>query len=500
MYTIKYTVKPGDSIYTIAQRFGISTRELLRANNLEGPNIFPGQILEIPISYYIVKAGDSLYSIAQRLNVPIESLIELNNLETTNLFVGQRLEVPFYTEVIVKPEIANIRLGPGTNFNIIAQMVKGARLPVIEINEEWTKVELFDGREGWIANALVDRRVYGGEKPIIALLGYYTLEEGPALPSSYDSFVANKDQLTNVPLFMFRISEDDPTTIEKFGDFTNQYVKDVIEVGHKSNVKVLSLIHNLLYSGGVEKAKEITSKMLATKESRSTFIQNTIELIEGYGFDGVNIDIEDVNIEDSEKLSEFFTELGEALSEKGYYLAASVPSRVSDEPFNPFSDPFDYGVIGKAVDEFDVMLYNEHGWPGSGPGPVVSIGWMDRVLRYTITKMPKEKIMAAVSVFGFDFNLTTGKNAYVTYDRAMELAKKYNKEVIFDEETQTPYFAYTDEEGNEHEVWFENAQSIKAKIDLANELGIKGIALWRLGMEDESMWKMIREDVVVKRF
>jgi len=82
----------------------------------------------------------------------------------------------------------------------------------------------------------------------------------------------------------------------------------------------------------------------------------------------------------------------------------------------------------------------------------------------------------------------------------MQLAEKYGKEIIFDEETQTPYFAYTDEDGNEHEVWFENAQSIKAKIDLANELGIKGIALWRLGMEDESMWNMIREDVVIKRF
>jgi len=402
MYTIKYTVKPGDSIYTISRRFGISTRELLRANNLSSPNIFPGQILEIPITYYTVKSGDSLYSISQRLNVPIESLIELNNSESTNLSIGQRLEIPFYTEVIVKVDVANIRLGPGTNFDIIAQMVEGAPLPVIDINDQWTNVELFDGREGWISNDLVNRNVYGREKAIIALLGYYTLEEGPTLPSSYDSFVAHKEDLTNVPMFLFQISEDDPTTIVKFGEFTNQYVKDVIEIGHRSNVKMLALIHNLLYPGGVEKAKEVTSKMLATEETRGTFIENTIELIEGYGFDGVNIDIEDVAIEDSEKLSQFFIELGEALSERGYYLAASVPSRVSDEPFNPFSDPFDYEVIGKAVDEFDVMLYNEHGWPGSGPGPVVSIGWMERVLKYTITKMPREKIMAAVSVFGFD--------------------------------------------------------------------------------------------------
>ena len=48
---------------------------------------------------------------------------------------------------------------------------------------------------------------------------------------------------------------------------------------------------------------------------------------------------------------------------------------------------------------------------------------------------------------------------HVTYDMAMNLANRYNKEVIFDEETQT-LFAYVDASGNRHEVWFENAQSI----------------------------------------
>ncbi|MTI65790.1 MAG: glycosyl hydrolase, partial [Firmicutes bacterium] len=239
---------------------------------------------------------------------------------------------------------------------------------------------------------------------------------------------------------------------------------------------------------------------VSSKENRTALILNIIELIEKYNYDGINIDIEDVFIEDSENLSLFYKELGEALDKKGYILSASVPSRVSDEPFNPFSDPFNYDAIGKAVDEFVVMLYNEHGWPGSGPGPVVSIGWMERVLKYTITKMPREKVVAAVSVFGFDFNLTTGKNTYVTYQGAMDLAKKYGKEVIFDEETKTPTFSYVDEEGNEHEVWFENAESIYAKIQLAWKLGIKGIALWRLGMEDEEIWPMLKEDVVVKKF
>lgn len=104
------------------------------------------------------------------------------------------------------------------------------------------------------------------------------------------------------------------------------------------------------------------------------------------------------------------------------------------------------------------MLYNEHGWPGSGPGPVVSSGWMNKVVGYTLTKMQASKVVAAISVFGFDFNLATGRNTYVTYEMAAELATRHNSEITFDQNTLTPTFSYTDEQGNPHEVWFENSE------------------------------------------
>jgi spore germination protein YaaH len=151
------------------------------------------------------------------------------------------------------------------------------------------------------------------------------------------------------------------------------------------------------------------------------------------------------------------------------------------------------------VDQFIVMLYNEHGWPGSGPGSVVSSGWMTKVLGYTLTKVPASKVVAAISVFGFDFNLTTGRNTYVTYAMAADLARRYNKTVIFDQDTLTPMFAYEDEQGNKHEVWFENSDSIIAKMRLAWREGISGVALWRLGMEDPGVWRRISEEIVVKR-
>lgn len=501
-----YTVQPGDSLYTISQRFGVTIAQIKSANQLTSDIIYVGQRLYIPIGIqapvvYTVRPGDTLYLIARRYNTTVDSLMALNNLSSTELRIGQQLTIPLYTEAVVNVGTANIRRGPGTNFGIITRMTNGARLPVIGFSNNWYQVRLYSGREGWISGSIVTRNVYSGRRPITGVLGFYTLEEGPTLPSSFTSFANNTGQLSSTALFMFRISAANPTTIEKFGEFTDQDVRNLVAIAHRNNVKIMPVVHNLLYRpGGTTLAKNVVKTLVSDPRNRNAFALNLVNLIERYGFDGVNIDIEDVFIEDSDNLSLLYTEISEVLRPRGYFFSASVPSRVSDEPFNPFSDPFNYSVIGRAVDEFVVMLYNEFGWPGSPPGPAVTIGWMERVLRYTMSKMPRDKIMAAVSVFGFDFNLTTGRNTYVTYQSAINLARRYNSEIIFNEERQTPMFTYRDAQGNQHEVWFEDARSLRSKIQLAWELGIKGVALWRLGMEDPNIWPMLRNEVVVRKF
>ncbi|MBO8164605.1 MAG: LysM peptidoglycan-binding domain-containing protein [Brevibacillus sp.] len=498
-----YRVKRGDSLYKIARRYGISVEALMRANNLTSPTIYIGQTLQIPAArpeVYTVQAGDTLYELARQFETTPEALMLFNRLSSPELRAGQQLRLPAYTEVIVRVEAANIRNAPGTETIVIARMAKGARLPVVGGAEDWVEVRLYDGRRGWIARQLVNIVPHSGRRPILEILGFYTEEEGPTLPSSYQSFVQNTALISDIGLFHFRLDRQNPTEIETFFTFTDEYMESLVDIGHRHNVKMLPVIHNLLYErGNQEVNKQVIRGMLRTAETRQTFINNVIELIRQYGFDGAHIDFEDVYLEDRQLLTAFYQELGRSLKQHGCYYAASIPARTSDQPTNPFSAPFDYALIGAAVDEFVVMLYNEHGWPGSPPGPPVSIGWMERVVRHTLTKMPASKITAAVSVFGFDFNLTTGRNTYVTYQMAVNRAQRYGAQVRFDEKTQTPTFSYRDEAGNQHEVWFENAASIRAKLLLAARLGIRGLALWRLGMEDPATWEMMQREMVVRK-
>lgn len=94
--TNKYTVKSGDNLYAISKLYGVSVADLKEANNLTSNTLQIGQILTIPTEtkIYTVKSGDTLYSIARANNTTVTRLIELNNLATNVLSVGQKLLIP----------------------------------------------------------------------------------------------------------------------------------------------------------------------------------------------------------------------------------------------------------------------------------------------------------------------------------------------------------------------------------------------------------------------
>lgn len=92
-----YIVKAGDTLWNIAKRYDIGVEELKNANNLTNNMLSIGQSLVIPNSkyeIYTVKKGDSLWSIAQRYKINLNDLIELNNLESDILTIGEQLLIP----------------------------------------------------------------------------------------------------------------------------------------------------------------------------------------------------------------------------------------------------------------------------------------------------------------------------------------------------------------------------------------------------------------------
>lgn len=117
-YIINYTVRSGDTLWKIAQRYNTTIEKIISSNNIQPPyNIYIGQTLRIPVSesnynddnstsyrlgrnyfYYTVKPGDILWNIAQKYNTTVKRLVELNNIKSSyDLYAGRKLLVPLTT-------------------------------------------------------------------------------------------------------------------------------------------------------------------------------------------------------------------------------------------------------------------------------------------------------------------------------------------------------------------------------------------------------------------
>ncbi len=124
-YNVIYVVQPGDTLFSIAQRFGVSVESIAMANNIVNPNlIYAGQRLVIPTGYappykpvyappaatvYIVQPGDTLFSIALRFGTTVQAIALANNIANPNvIFAGQRLIIPKAAPVVVTKVIKKV--------------------------------------------------------------------------------------------------------------------------------------------------------------------------------------------------------------------------------------------------------------------------------------------------------------------------------------------------------------------------------------------------------
>lgn len=117
------------------------------------------------------------------------------------------------------------------------------------------------------------------------------------------------------------------------------------------------------------------------------------------------------------------------------------------------------------------------------------------VLDYAVTEIPAEKIYLGVPNYGYDWPLPfvqgETKAQSISNQRAIELAVQYGVPIQYDGTAQSPFFRYTDAGGTAHEVWFEDARSIQAKLSLIPEYGMSGAGYWNLMREFPQNWVVL---------
>lgn len=118
-----------------------------------------------------------------------------------------------------------------------------------------------------------------------------------------------------------------------------------------------------------------------------------------------------------------------------------------------------------------------------------------QVVEYAITEIPANQIWLGVPNYGYDWPLPfvqgQTRATSISSQQAVALARRYGVSISYDERAQSPWFRYTDELGTEHEVWFEDARSIQAKLALIPEYGLVGAGYWNLMRDFPQNWLVL---------
>jgi spore germination protein len=117
------------------------------------------------------------------------------------------------------------------------------------------------------------------------------------------------------------------------------------------------------------------------------------------------------------------------------------------------------------------------------------------VIRYAKTQIPRSKIVLGIPQYGYDWS--GGHGTSVTWLQALQLSRQYRAQPHYDASSQSPWFSYTDASGHQHTVWFENAESSRAKFNQAREAGVGGVYLWMYGSPDPGTWSALRQALPV---
>jgi cellulose synthase/poly-beta-1,6-N-acetylglucosamine synthase-like glycosyltransferase/spore germination protein YaaH/peptidoglycan/xylan/chitin deacetylase (PgdA/CDA1 family) len=227
---------------------------------------------------------------------------------------------------------------------------------------------------------------------------------------------------------------------------------------------------------------------LNNPKARANFRRQIALFLATDHYRGLMIDFESFPKKGQPGYVALLNELSSDLHANGMKVYVSVQVRNED---------FDYKAISAAVDGVVIMNYDEH-FPGGTPGSVASQDWFVDNLDSAIEEIPKQKLICAIGNYGYDWvekpengKLPTGEaDKSVSVQEAWIGARDSEEDVDFDGDSLNPHFSYKDDDNFRHDVWFLDAVTALNEMRAAQTVGIQTFALWRLGSEDRSLWRV----------
>ncbi len=254
---------------------------------------------------------------------------------------------------------------------------------------------------------------------------------------------------------------------------------DIITISAGAGVTPF-LVVTTLNEEGVFNSQRATD-MLSNEDLTNTLIDNILQKLESRDYFGVDVDFEYIPPQNKTAYAEFIRKLRERISPYGYKTAVSLAPKTSSAQRGLLYESHDYRALGEAADYTFIMTY-EWGYTYGPPMAIAPIDKVREVIEYAVTEIDPSKIILGVPNYAYDWTrpYVQGQRAEsMSNNEAVERARRVGAEILFDSQAMTPYYTYY-KDNKDHIVWFEDARSAKARMELINEFGLAGLSVWNI--------------------
>ena len=390
--------------------------------------------------------------------------------------------------VVTATKDTYVRYRGGIKSEVLSRVNKGDNLILMEELENWDQVATWDGYIGYIEKSSVSdvQNLNMDREAVGESYTYLTMDQPVNLVwhqvMSTDANAGLSEAIQN----MTGVNVISPTwfyVTDNNGNIINNATADYVSLAHEKGLKVWGLVDNFTQDIS-------TYEVLSRTSSRQNLVSQLVNAAVGAGIDGINVDFEQLSEDVGVHFLEFLRELSIECHKNN--LVLSVDNPVPED----FTSHYDRAEQGKVVDYVIIMGYDEHYVGSEEAGSVASLPWVEKGIQDTIAEVPAQRVINAVPFYTRLWKTEAGSlsSEAIGMDTAQEVVNTNNAQVYWDSDVSQNYGSF-EKDGCTYQIWIEDSQSIAAKVQLVQKYNLAGVAAWKLGFENSSIWQVITDNL-----
>ena len=423
---------------------------------------------------HVVQPGETVDSISEHYNIPAYRLVLENGIiNPDNLAIGQ-------TIVIVQPEI-------------LYTVQAGDTLESIAVQYGITPMELLRNNP-----YISDREVlHIGETIVIS---YQTDRTKTIATSGYIFPHIEKSVLKKTLPFLSYLAIFNYRATSEGEIICNADDTELIQIAKDYGVAPMMFVSTIKEEGIV--SREVNYDILSDPSVRDLLIYNALDIMRTKGFYGINIYAETITYENINAFSEYLEKAAAIFHAEGYRVVITITPVINIDTPNMIFDKIDYSKLSQFA---DAIMFSSYEWARSYsyPSLIFPVNVLKRLLDYSLSIIPSEKLFLGITTLGYDWTLPYVPGATeataITYDNAVQIAAKNGIPIQYDEAAQAAYFYYENIDGTLHIVWTKDARSFDARISLVEEFNLQGVSIWTVMRFDAQMWLIVNTQYYIEK-